>query len=287
MLKNIILLLIATKMKEESDNTGGVTVDYLETNNNYDIVLVTARPIVIVPFLINVIGIPVEKIRVYQYELACDSEARMLFQGQHLEDSVILLLCSMLKMDITQLKYLEIGVHDPIIGSNSWVLYSLGMRGVLVDALSQVNTLVKMVRSEDVFLNFAVTYDKNSKDNMKFYTNNFGGLSSLSKEWLKFAGINDDDIREITVPCIYINDLLEKVGFCPDILLLDVEGYDERILRSIKYEQFRPSIIMSEIGEPTRELISFMAECGYALYTVIKKLNVVFIKKDKFIFNKG
>lgn len=266
--------------KEKVRKLGGREVSWLKNNDDFDTLLVTARPMVTVPYLVDELKIPMRKILVHKYESVRKNSDMIQFHGEHMEDCILLLLINKMKKPLKKIKYLEIGVNDPIIKNNSYLLYSLGMRGVLVDALPNVKTLATLVRRYDSFVNVAVTNDKSLGDKITFYNCNYSGISSLSKEWILHAGVKETDITEIQVPQIEINDLMESIEFLPDILLLDAEGYDERLVRAIQYEKFSPSIIVAELGRPSPSLISFMKEAGYLLYTVVVD-NAFFIRPER------
>ena len=72
------------------------------------------------------------------------------------------------------------------------------------------------------------------------------------------------------------------MGETPDLLLVDAEGEDEKILSAVDYARFQPKIIMVEMDhlDSSREhMISFMRRHGYIEYTTIK-YNTIFVAED-------
>lgn len=123
----------------------------------FDLVLVTADPVSIVADLIEEFGVPMEKIRVLYYELAQREMPLRTFYGENAEDAVLMLLVSELGLPLNGLSYLEIGTNDPVRFNNTYNLYRLGARGLLVDPLPTVGALIRMVRPADRFLHAAVS----------------------------------------------------------------------------------------------------------------------------------
>ncbi len=55
-------------------------------------------------------------------------------------------------------------------------------------------------------------------------------------------------VREITVPCLTLPDLLNRYNVASiDILQIDAEGHDYAILRQLDFSRYRPAIINLEI----------------------------------------
>lgn len=101
----------------------------------------------------------------------------------------------------------------------------------------------------------AITDDETTKELTFFYHINDGPgyeVASLSKEHiLKHAKYNskltEDGIREEIVPCLSINQLFEKNSLADiDILFIDAEGYDDRIIKSINFNKYNVMNIIYE-----------------------------------------
>lgn len=266
--------------------SGGVSRDYLSRHvEDYDEVLVCADPMSIISDLIGNLGIPQNKIKIYAYERFMIQEEIMPFWGQNNEDAALLLLVQLMGMKCSDLHYLEIGTNNPVNGNNSYTLYRCGARGVLVDAVPYFKYLIEMFRPGDIFIQAAVL-DTGSELKKAFYlpnksdgTHDFG-IASLDKDWSgKFPGIAGTTV--IDVPAININDLFTKIDFLPDILLIDAEGYDIKILQSVDYSRFKPAIIVAELGIPSQSFRDFMDRNGYQIFSIISACNTIFVLKEK------
>ncbi|MCR4274874.1 MAG: FkbM family methyltransferase [Candidatus Campbellbacteria bacterium] len=80
-----------------------------------------------------------------------------------------------------------------------------------------------------------------------------GSLSSFSKEnilkhvrWWRPPGLRSN-IIESTLNCLSFNTLLQKYGVQKiDLLVIDTEGYDFKILAQVPFNRIRPSMIYYE-----------------------------------------
>ena len=84
-------------------------------------------------------------------------------------------------------------------------------------------------------------------------------------------------VREISVPMIGINELINMCGFVPNVLLCDAEGFDERIVRGI--EDYVFDIIMLEtdhVDTDNDSLLNYMEEKGYKLFSRIKQNDIYY-----------
>lgn len=99
------------------------------------------------------------------------------------------------------------------------------------------------------------------------------GVASFDKlHVVKHLGSDQDSIEEVVVDCIGFNDLLNQFPAfnCCDLLILDTEGFDAKIIMSIDFNRFYSDVILFEYihTEPNElETVSTLLEKqGYALY---------------------
>lgn len=105
--------------------------------------------------------------------------------------------------------YLETGVWDPILHSNTFKFYTDGSgRGLLVDVNPEIADWVKLVRREDNYLTSAI--GEKSGDKVKFYLAHDRSASSLDESWIKTHGQTVDKVCD--VPTIDVNSLFEKMN---------------------------------------------------------------------------
>ena len=256
---------------------------------DFDCILVTADPVSIVTDLIEVWQVDTSKIKVLFYEMSKVTREYMDFHGTYTEDAVLCLVFNSLEIPIEKVRYLEIGTNDPIRDNNTYFFYKRGARGVLVDPISVVGELVKMVRPEDFFINVAIS-DKQSDGKVTFYRSKSSTISSLvSGHHKKWDGRSHNETVEITVPLMGINELFKQVSYVPELFCVDAEGYDEIIIRGLDFNLYSPKVILVEIGHLYGDICSFdeyMESQGYFLYSVISA-NAVYVLRELFIDFRG
>lgn len=255
--------------------------DLQDRINEFDLILVAGDPPSIVGEIVDNYNVPIEKIRVLFYELLKDDEEEITFFGENSEDAVLLLLFEKLGLTMDKISYLEIGTNDPVRHNNSFLLSRLGARGVLVDPFPTVGELAKKVRQNDRFINCVVS-DK-SKGNVTFYACASSAFSSLNFEHHKqYEDKRLSNVREISVPMIGINELIDMCEVKPNVLLCDAEGEDEKIIRAIDYTKNQISVIMVEtdhFDKGKESLYTFLKDKGYALFSRIKQNDIYYKKR--------
>ena len=109
---------------------------------------------------------------------------------------------------------------------------------VLVEPQENFNNSIKNVYKDYNFIieNKIINLDK-SKKTETFYTCVHQHLSSLKKENIEKHGLNVP-ISEVTYESMTINELFEKYDVDNlDILFVDVEGMDDKIISSIDFDK--------------------------------------------------
>jgi FkbM family methyltransferase len=141
--------------------------------------------------------------------------------------------------------FLDVGCGNPIIQSNTYLLYKRGWRGHMVDAW-YLNCLVgKVLRFGDTFSNVAVSLDGKR---LTFYVFDPYQYSTADEEIcrdLVSRGICLVKTLEIEGKCL--NDLTPALGpLDPSFLSIDVEGLDYEVLASNDWSTHSPRVICVE-----------------------------------------
>lgn len=149
----------------------------------------------------------------------------------------------------SQATYIDIGCYDPIKGSNTFFLYSLGWRGTLVDANPLLQQEILNKRPNDNFYNYAIT--KNNKS-IKFYLfDDNPQCNTTSKEFAEKISISHNILvsRMVRVLSKTIDDIFEehilKLHDVPKIVSIDVEGVDYDVISSYSFK-YRPLFFLIE-----------------------------------------
>jgi FkbM family methyltransferase len=171
------------------------------------------------------------------------------------EDRIVLAwLERVFKIDISKARYCDMGANHPIDLNNTFLLYSVGARGVLVEPNPDLRGILCDKRPNDVVLSVGVAFDERRLAKLKRMTSHvFNTFSSDSAEFIAkdsnswHPDQKQDLIDEIEVPLVPANEILaEHFSEGIDFLSIDAEGVDGKILHSIDFKAFRPKIICIE-----------------------------------------
>jgi FkbM family methyltransferase len=144
--------------------------------------------------------------------------------------------------------YLDIGACYPIYGNNTYLFYTMGGRGVLIEPNIALIPELNAQRPEDVVLNIGVGVTERKEAD--FYCYSDPGWNSFDKtlvdERAAKSGIKPEKV--VKMPLVPINRVIEEHfrGKSPDFLSTDVEGLDLAILKTLDFQRFRPKVICAE-----------------------------------------
>jgi FkbM family methyltransferase len=192
--------------------------------------------------------------------------------------------------------YIDIGSHHPVKGSNTFLFYLLGWKGICVDPLPSLKKKYRFLRKSDKFINAGVI-GSNSKtqNNLKFYyykkhTDNSTFDSKRVEELNNKFGREPSSI--ISVPKISVSEILSyNKKYLIDneelyLLNLDIEGFEIDILDDFFSLNIYPWVVcVEEIGHTAETLKSgdvyqLMKKKGYMLGSRTF-LSSVYILKNK------
>jgi len=170
--------------------------------------------------------------------------------------------------------YVDVGAHHPFNFSNTALLYSLGWRGINMDAMPGSMALFETYRPEDINLEIAIAP---VPDVLCFSCFDKPGLNGFLTEDIvsNHVGHGARLLQQITIQAYDINSVLtEHVADREiDLLSIDVEGMDYAILSSLS-DSFRPKLIITEalgatdvraiLGMP---ITTLMEGRGYTLFS--------------------
>ena len=139
-------------------------------------------------------------------------------------------------------------------------LYSYDLR------LNKNRVLFNYIRTKDLNYNFAIS-DKNETLNM-YYQKELSQLSTIEYEQAKkvFQG----PIKEKKIQALTLNEILKKskIEKKIDLLDIDVEGADLKVLQSLSFDKHKPELICVEIHEKNikeSKTFKFLDSCNYEL----------------------
>ena len=172
--------------------------------------------------------------------------------------------------------YVDIGANNPIFGSNSFYFYLRGSRGICVEPNEVFQKAHRRIRPKDRFVLSAVS---DSTDAELFFNN-----SGSSTDAYAFSDGEGNNPAHVTrVRNLHINDVLAMAPTSGiDLLSLDTETMDAKIVRAIDHRRFRISVICVETNksdEERAEITHSLQENGFCVYAH-NPINTIFANKS-------
>lgn len=203
------------------------------------------------------------------------------------EDLIIDFLAS--KFGWKTFSYLDIGTNHPKKFNNTYLFYKKGSRGVCVEPDKDLVRIISSQRSGDITLNVGLSSGEESM--AEFYIMSVNTLNTFSKEdaeKLDKEGVYT--IKEIVkVPLKNINTILSESfdGKTPNLISIDVEGWNEEIIRSLDFEKYQPELLCLETvtfatdntEKKIDSIIEFVKSKGYFVYADTF-INTIFINQN-------
>ena len=142
--------------------------------------------------------------------------------------------------------YVDVGAHHPIKGNNTHLLFKKGWKGINIDVNQFSIDLFNFLRPNDLNLQVAATNKEG--DISFFYQKKFSKLNTTDK---KIAEENfQRKFQERRVKCQTIKNILDNSKYKNkkiDFLNIDVEGAELKVLETLDFKKYDPSLICIEI----------------------------------------
>lgn len=201
--------------------------------------------------------------------------------AQHGDDFMLMNLFEQIGID--KPSYLDIGAHHPFIISNTWGLYKRGSRGVNVEANPNLMTAFYLYRQEDINLNLGVGLSRGVYPFFMF--DDYSGRNTLCKKEAEIFLKNNPKFslnQVFNINTVTINELIQDYlkGIYPDLLSIDIEGYDFAVLNSADFSKSRPKIIIAEVRRESQNQFKTMLEEKGFRYLIRMGENCFFIHSD-------
>ncbi len=161
--------------------------------------------------------------------------------------------------------YVEVGSNEPIQHSNTFGLYLKGWRGITIDANKKMVELHKRVRPNDIAICAAVSDEETE---VTFYEFEMDEISTINKDFY----LKEKDKRKISkqtkIKTRTLDNILNEYSIQDssiDLLSIDVEGHDFKVLKSINLTKYRPKLIVVEMHDFNFDSISSSDVCQWML----------------------
>ena len=156
-----------------------------------------------------------------------------------------IILSEILKKEISNGFYVDVGCYHPKKFSNTYMLYKKGWSGINIDLEEDKISLFNMVRPRDLNV-LSPILDKEEEVTLYRYSK-YGLGSTIDK---KIASETIDNIYDKTI--VKTRTLNEVINESPykdtqiDVLSIDVEGVDFKVLKSLDIKKYSPKVIIIE-----------------------------------------
>lgn len=176
--------------------------------------------------------------------------------------------------------YIDVGANYPIKISNTYLLYRSGWCGITIEPIPRLHFRHKRIRPKDIQLGIAVS---DTCTRLIFYELHPSSLSSFDEEKVEDAIKRFGARIKAKVPVV-VKTLAEVVeqhaaGRQIDLLTIDAEGLDLRVLRGLDWSKTKPALIVCEHDdrESQGDACNFLKGHGYRLLRTMG-CNDIFVK---------
>lgn len=146
--------------------------------------------------------------------------------------------------------YVDVGAADPKMENDCRALYERGWHGINIEPNPALASLYAEQRPRDVTLEVAVDAEEGRQP---YFVVEGTGLSTLDKAEAERCRADGWTVREITIPTRTLAGILANHAPARiDVLKIDVEGWEEPVLRSNDWAQYTPRVILLECTLPER-----------------------------------
>lgn len=168
--------------------------------------------------------------------------------------------------------YLDIGAHHPVRFSNTYALYKRGWSGLCIDAFPDRSNEYKFFRPRDTYLQLGVGV----KGKKKMWIYNDPALNTFSSDQVNElkAKHGITSVSSTFIQCKLLSEILrDNHHRFPrfDVLNIDIEGFDEKIIFDFPWDYYQPKIVLTEaVTEtitdlPQSKTFNFLKRKGYLL----------------------
>lgn len=181
--------------------------------------------------------------------------------------------------DKTDGTYVEVGAHNGIQFSNTYIFQQLGWRGMCIEPIPEAFRQLCVNRDKNCVCIQGCIADFSGEAQFLHVDGLSEMLSGLTQKYdprhvnriYIEATRNNDKLALLNVTCYKLNDLLRQYGFYHvDVLTLDTEGGELDILRSIDFDTFDIDIICVEDNYDFRNaMCAHLEDHNFTLITTI------------------
>ncbi len=218
-----------------------------------------------------------------QYQGHPDQHFGCVTYSQHGEDLMLLNLYSLMGIEPSQTRYLDLGAHHPTNISNTKLLYNRGAHGVNVEANPNLIDSFNEQRPRDINILTGVGPTAGTGTFLMYDSHSGRNTFSVFEAELVCTKYGMAVEREFRLPLRTLNDIVAKEcgGYFPTLLSCDIEGYDFDVLESADFSHSYPLVIIVEARrEGSQRMARMMNLKGFFPYCRMGE-NLFFINFSK------
>ncbi|MCF8160594.1 MAG: FkbM family methyltransferase [Polaromonas sp.] len=150
--------------------------------------------------------------------------------------------------------YVDVGANDPSDDSVTRSLYERGWSGINVEPLARHIRALQAQRPRDINLCVAVGAQEGE---IEIFDTAVRGWATANADVARAHRANGVQVRASKVPLRRLDGILAE--FAPaqvHFLKIDVEGFEEDVLRGMDFARWRPWVVVVEVTAPNSQLVN-------------------------------
>ena len=165
--------------------------------------------------------------------------------------------------------FVDVGANHYSNGSNTFYLESrLGWSGIAIDPQVEFAAGYSAHRTRTRFFSFFVS-DRSDESATFYLVPSNPRVASSDRRFAEEVGTGKSmyETRTVSVPTVRLTDLLDRLGISRfDLLSIDVELAEPKVLAGFDIHRFRPSFVCIEGHQQVRQqILDYFAANGYVL----------------------
>jgi FkbM family methyltransferase len=180
--------------------------------------------------------------------------------------------------------YVDVGAGHPRFENDTFALYQRGWCGINIEPNYDFHAALTKDRPRDT--NLRVVLSDRVGGELTYYELNGSGLSTCDPDQARIYQASGRAVVIRKVPATTLSAVLAQAGIAHiNLLKVDVEGFEERVLNGNDWERFRPDVVVVEatypespVRRPTN-IRSFMERCRYR-HVYFDGLNDFYLKQE-------
>lgn len=175
--------------------------------------------------------------------------------------------------------YVDVGAHDPIIKSNTYLLHQKGWSGINIDPNESTINRFNAKRPHDQNIRALISNESTSFEYLHYNEPAVNCISSERRSEIdkKYKLLKTEKINSLKLSDVFNSAKIPESGI--DVLDVDCEGHDLSVLQSNDWRKYRPKVILAEENEENESsILTYLENLHFSL---ILKLNNTLVFRRK------